>query len=246
VFAQMNGVVRAIDYLPFRYKLDGCYARALYMSMELASHSLESNAVFAFAKPGHVLTVGSIEWGYHVAPMLEVGPNGTHLVPMVLDPSLASTPLTLAQWADLMGYPSLQTEDAPTTLMVPGSEYGPVEAQQQTTWKNRDVPDFADLPAFRVTDVQSACGVMFTYLAEEPAADDATSADAGAGAAHDAHADAATTADAGAGTPPVSSASAKQEKLVKRTVELLAGLEALKKIDHDMVFSEARCRRGDF
>src|SRR5689334_17788201 len=63
-------IVKAIDYVPFQYKVDGCYARALYMSMELASEGIESNAIFAFANEEAPLTVGDIQWSYHVAPML--------------------------------------------------------------------------------------------------------------------------------------------------------------------------------
>jgi hypothetical protein len=32
--------VKSIDYLPFRYKADGCTARALYMSTELAAEGI--------------------------------------------------------------------------------------------------------------------------------------------------------------------------------------------------------------
>ena len=49
-FGRASAIVRGIDYLPFEYQADGCYARALYMGMELAAEGIESNAIFVFAK----------------------------------------------------------------------------------------------------------------------------------------------------------------------------------------------------
>src|SRR5687767_6751444 len=72
-FKKAFKIVSAIDYLPWEYKVDGCYARALYMSMELAAEGIPSNAAFAFADEFDELRVGEIEWQYHVAPMLQVG-----------------------------------------------------------------------------------------------------------------------------------------------------------------------------
>ncbi len=166
-------VVKGVDYLPFQYKVDGCYARALYMSMELAAQGMESNAVFAFAQQGTVLQVGPIRWGYHVAPMLEVGKDADHLVDMVIDPALSTKPLTEDQWVGAMGY---QPDDAnhPYMLIVPGSDYAPYEATHDIEHMQKDTPDFAHLPPFKASDVQSACGVMWSYIAIEPGSDQAT------------------------------------------------------------------------
>ena len=166
-------VVQGVDYLPFQYKVDGCYARALYMSMELAAKGMESNAVFAFAQNGTALVVGQIQWGYHVAPMLEVGPDADHLVHMVIDPALSTTPLTEDQWVGDMGF---QPDDPnhPYMLIVPGSDYAPYEATNDIAHEQKDTPDFAHLPPFKASDIQSACGVMFHYLQLEPGSDPQT------------------------------------------------------------------------
>jgi hypothetical protein len=166
-FDKAFGIVQGVDYLPFQYKEDGCYARALYMSMELAAQGMESNALFAFARPGTELTVGDITWSYHVAPMLEVGSSAWKNVHMIIDPALSDQPLTQAQWVGKMGFPP-GTPSAPQMLIVPGSDYAPYEAKNDLAHRNHDTPDFAHLPPFKTSDVQSACQVMFNYIALEP------------------------------------------------------------------------------
>ena len=168
VFDRAFQTVKAIDYLPFQYKVDGCYARALYMSMELAAKGMESNSVFAFARVGYPLVVGPIHWRYHVAPLLEVGPDAAHLKPMVIDPALSSTPITEMDWVAKMSRPWNDPVSSPNMLIVPGSDYAPAEARAEVTYRNKDVPDFAHLPPFRASDVQSACGVIYNYIAIEP------------------------------------------------------------------------------
>lgn len=161
-------VVKGIDYLPFQYKVDGCYARALYMSMELAAKNIESNAVFAFAQPGAPLVVGVIQWGYHVAPMIEVGTSADDAVHTVIDPALSDRPITEEQWVAMMGHPANETADrAPQMLFVPGSDYAPAEALADTALANYDTPNFHELAPFRTSDIQSACGVMHNYLTLE-------------------------------------------------------------------------------
>jgi hypothetical protein len=213
VFQQAFGIVSAVDYLPFRYKVDGCYARALYMGMELASNRIPSNAVFAFAQPGYPLTVGSVEWSYHVAPMLEVGNDTSSLTPMVLDPSLSGQKLTQDDWLHLMGKgpQDVGPDAAPQMLFVPSSDYAPSEAQNDTTWANVDVPDFASMPAFNESDIQSACNVMYNYLSLE-------------------------TAD-----PNGPDAATKQGKLVARTGALVQLLDGLGKLNADYTFSADEC-----
>ena len=218
VFQKAKTIVSGVDYLPFKYKADGCDARALYMSMELASNHIESNAIFAFAQDGYPLIVGPIEWGYHVAPMLNVGSTASKVTPMVLDPSMADTPLTANQWlTDMQRGPS-QTDASsrPTIVIVPGSRYAPQGAQQETTYYDQDIPSFDDLPPFQVTDVQSACDVMHKYIDLEAAdPNDDVSPD---------------------------QAAAKQQKLLDRTTSLLAALDGVGKLSGDeKTFSSDEC-----
>lgn len=213
-FTRAYGIVQGIDYLPFQYKVDGCYARALYMSMELAAQGMESNAIFAFARQGTALTVGPIQWGYHVAPMLEVGTDAQHLVPFVIDPALSNEPLTAAQWVGDMGFTQQTTPTTmPYMLIVPGSDYAPSEAVADIAHRDQDTPDFADLPPFKESDVQSACSVMFNYIALEP------------------------------GSTP-ETISLKQQKLVTRSSALVAALRGNRKLTEDFTFSPTQCAGG--
>ena len=204
-------VVKGVDYLPFQYKIDGCYARALYMSMELASNKIESNAVFAFAQPGAPLVVGPIQWGYHVAPMIEVGTTAENAVHTVIDPALSDRPLTQDEWVTMMGHPATEAADQqPQMLFVPGSDYAPAEAMADTDHANFDTPNFHELAPFRASDIQSACGVMHNYLTLET------------------------------GSTP-DEVHRKQTKLVARSTALLAALAANGKLTADVAFSAETC-----
>jgi hypothetical protein len=211
-FDKAYGIVKGIDYLPFEYKDDGCFARALYMAMELASEGLESNEVFAFAAPLTQLTP-EYRWTYHVAPMLEVGPSANSLVHMIVDPSLATTPLSEDEWiAKLVpiGSDGGVVDAAPTTLIAPGSDYDRYEAIHDDAHAGRDTPDFSDLPPFKQSDVQSACNFMWNYIQYEPQATK-------------------TTIDQ------------KQGKLLARTPALLAALKARGKLTEDSPFATSDC-----
>lgn len=211
-FDRASAIVNGVDYLPFQYKIDGCYARALYMSMELAAKGYESNALFAFARDGSVLQVGDVQWGYHVAPMLEVRSSQGTITNMVIDPALAARPLSQATWLADMGYaPTTPPDKMPSTLIVPGSDYAPQEALDDREHINQDTPDFSHLPPFKTSDIQSACGVMYQYLSREP------------GAAPDA-------------------VHTKQEKLIQRTTALVAALRGATKLTEDTTFSADDCR----
>ncbi len=214
-FAEVSRIVNGIRYLPFEYKVDGCYARSLYMSMELAAAGHESNAIFAFAKPGTALQVGNVRWGYHVAPMLFVGASYQTSRWLVIDPSLSPSALDATTWIARMGYPAATTPAPlyPAYSIVPGSAYGPSDPDANagraagTGAAVTDVRDFASMPPFQVREVQFACNVMHRYLGNENAAN----------------------------------ATAKKATLVARTVELLNGLRARRKTTEDAVFSAAQC-----
>ena len=186
-FERAYQIIEGIDYLPFQYKDDGCYARALYMSMELTSDRIASNSLFAFANGDHYLEVGDLAWSYHVAPLLGVilpldaqintrANRATQVEWRVIDPALSGTYVTAMQWLNLMGRtkPEVETnpwgdsEDlSPTLVVVPGSRYAPTGADQETAFYNKDVPDLESMPAFDAMDVKDACSVMFDYLALE-------------------------------------------------------------------------------
>lgn len=213
-FTEAANVIRGIDYLPFNYKEDGCYARSLYMAMELAATGRESNAIFAFAKPGTALQVGDIQWGYHVAPLLFVGTSYDAAKWMVLDPAISSTPLEAKTWIARMGFPEgTAAARYPAVSTVPGAAYGPGDPDfnandaAQSATPISDVPSFGQMPAFQVSDIQLACNVMRSYLNREGA----------------------------------TNIAAKAQKLVARTGVLVASLQNRGKLQADARFDAEQC-----
>ena len=165
-FDRAKNIVDGIDYLPYRYLFDGCTARALYMSMELAAEGIESSAIFAYADSGS-LRVRNASWGFHVAPMLVVGEDHEHAKRIVVDPSIDPAPLTEAQWIRRMGVGAEPGEPGyPRVFVVPGSDFWP--ADEASTLPNGDVADFASLPAFHTIDILEACNVAYKWIGREP------------------------------------------------------------------------------
>lgn len=97
--------------IPWNYPDDCCYTRAHVMAQALEAGGVTRGKAWNYATsasgPLHVGTpnspAGFVEWGYHVAPTVPVlGANGTVSL-MVLDPSIASGPITPQAWAALQG-----------------------------------------------------------------------------------------------------------------------------------------------
>lgn len=148
-------IVYKINYLPFNYIKDGCYARELYMSMELASANIPSSAHYIY---GSLRPNSQVAWSYHVAPMLKVDDNE----PWILDPSFEREPLRLSGWIK-KNFPA----GSYTTETKAGSAYFDFSGRTSQFNKNRLVRSFEELPPFLTTDIASACSVMYNYIARE-------------------------------------------------------------------------------
>lgn len=148
-------IIAAIDYIPFTYTDDGCYARALYMAMELATRGLPSSAQFL---EGELSPDPYTSWWYHVALMLLVGANSE---PTVVDPSLAATPLPLSEWVPL-------SHPAPgyRLFWVPGSVYASDEVFDNSEQAPM-IESLSELPMFRPRDLSDACKYMHRYIGYE-------------------------------------------------------------------------------
>lgn len=90
------------------YTPDGCYARAEVMNHIIQErYGVEPWKVWAFdpaqgLNPAGTYGGSDFGWGYHVAPMITIrDPNGQE-TPYVIDPSIASRPVTVREWAELM------------------------------------------------------------------------------------------------------------------------------------------------
>ena len=151
-------IIQEIDYLPFGYKIDGCYARALFESMELATERIPSSITRVFASDAHLLRLkDGTEWQFHVAPMLV--PEGTEN-PMILDPSMRSTPIPQSEWLKEMG-----AQNA-IVFSLPGSNYG--YRYSDKPLPNDVIRTFGALPPFELADIQHACKTIYQYIGEEP------------------------------------------------------------------------------
>ena len=93
--------------IPFNWPRDGCFARAHEMRRLMAEKGIESGKYWNYASPGGALVVpgtgiGTVTWGWHVAPSVMVqGPGGAQ--PMVIDPSLFSQAVSPEAWAGKQG-----------------------------------------------------------------------------------------------------------------------------------------------
>jgi hypothetical protein len=151
VFDQMKAtncapLTASAPCIPFMYPDNGCWARANEMCRLMAVMGEPSRKVWITrspAKPLHASTRNHpqcfIEWYWHVAPTILVrGPWFFQLRRMVIDPSLATGPITKDQWRLTMqdAAASLQDTDAAQySYMSPGSTdptYAQTNADLQT------------------------------------------------------------------------------------------------------------------
>jgi hypothetical protein len=192
---QAFAIVENIDYLPFTYIEDGCYARSLYMSLELAAQEIPSSAHYVF---GALQPTPAVVWSYHVAPMLQVK-NSTQ-EPWVLDPAFEVEPLTRTEWLNknfaAKSKSSITLQDIASytkTRVRAGSayfeEYGrtdPYDTPETRAFDARKdssgrvigltprpinptamIPEFEEMPTFLASDIHSACTVMYSYIQRE-------------------------------------------------------------------------------
>lgn len=87
--------------IPFRYPVDGCYARATEMARLAERQGIQFGKIFAEgslqAKTDNPI-YPTVRWGWHVAPVAYVtGLSGQKEV-KVFDPSLFNRPVTVAEW----------------------------------------------------------------------------------------------------------------------------------------------------
>ncbi len=209
-------VAAAIDYLPFGYTQDGCYARALFMSMEIATHGIATSAEYIHATAGGVLSPGNgVFWGWHVAPMVQVGKEGT---PQIIDPSLFTAPRVARDLSDWITASNPVSNDASVDAVGP---FYAVERVVGSHYRNREVSpgqdllvsSFAELPAFKFADLEDACDVAWDYLGRE--------------------------------TPALAEAdlAAKRARLTTRTGELVPALVARGKLDGYTAGDPVHCPR---
>jgi Glutaminase len=130
--------------IPFLYPDDGCWGRAHEMCRLMIADGAQPQKVWIYGN----LTVQTannpgchVNWGWHVAPTLEVTVGGTDTY--VIDPSLFPGPVTKATWKSVQGDPSATLVDTDASVFhrsVSGIEiFDPTYTQTQsvlTTYRN--------------------------------------------------------------------------------------------------------------
>jgi hypothetical protein len=161
----------ALPWLPWAYTTDGCYARALYYSMLLATKGVPTNHLYVLAKAGAPLDG---IWAWHVAPAVTKDGDPNHVY--VLDPVYDKTKaLTNMEWVAHQGFTNPASSVYPSLHVHPGNSY--LDQYDRRTPlldpANPDAalykePTFAAMPAFAMPDVSNACLVMHRYIDWEP------------------------------------------------------------------------------
>jgi len=184
-------VWQSVDYLPWEYSPDGCFARSYYVAMELAARGIPaSQEVVSLrwmqtatsaprftpvdgTRPGNapVLYRGAVvTWDYHIAALL-LPP--VVAAPTVLDRAMESGPVPLATWvahANGGGLPrsAVGPNRIPTAgfneFTTHGSTYVGVEPSLERNWASVSSPQMSALPAFKAAHLQLACDTVWTLF----------------------------------------------------------------------------------
>lgn len=91
--------------IPFKYPLEGCYARATVMSKIAESEGVQTGRVYVqglLQVKTDLPRFPKVNWGWHVAPLVYVNQPSGPPVLMVLDPSLFDRPVTVKEWTNRM------------------------------------------------------------------------------------------------------------------------------------------------
>lgn len=88
--------------IAWKYKPDGCYARAHLMARRFEAEGVRVDKVWI---KGDLYVPGTeplIQWNFHVAPIVYVKNDKGEIQKMVIDPSLFETPVTVEEWDNKM------------------------------------------------------------------------------------------------------------------------------------------------
>ena len=163
-FEELQSAVQtvfAIDYLPFTQIEDGCYARSLYMAMELAAKGIPVSSQFVIASSGSLSPQPNFKWNYHVAPAVWVKDFSE---PTIIDPSIFDHITSRAAWINKLnptGTYELKFAPASETVVnSPTLKIGPNTRSEMITTA-------AEVGEFRVSDITNSCRTMETSIRQE-------------------------------------------------------------------------------
>ena len=155
LLSKAQSVVRNIDYLPFTSKRDGCYARAYYMGIELAIHGIPSTNQYVFGK---LRPTRNITWKYHVAPIVALSPKKF----AIIDPSLASTPMTRKHWL------RLNNPSGAAKLYVTPAHYYKKKGVQNTNYQlKKRAKKVRQMKDYSIENIADACMTAWHHIGKE-------------------------------------------------------------------------------
>lgn len=85
-----------MDDIAWKYKPDGCYARAHLMARRFEEEGVRVDKVWI--KGDLAVPEANIRWNFHVAPIVYVEDEKGLIKKMVIDPSLFDKPVTVEEW----------------------------------------------------------------------------------------------------------------------------------------------------
>ena len=137
--------------IPFCYPEDGCYARAHEMTRLMEKKGIISGKIFLegdLKVETKNTPKGYVEWWFHVVPLVAVK-KGDKIVLSVIDPSIASSPLTIEDWvAKQTSHPKGKAEALYRTERF---NYLPSDKMQK-------------LDNYRVKDIEHTTQTLNSYL----------------------------------------------------------------------------------
>jgi hypothetical protein len=89
------------EEIPFDYPLDGCYARAHKMALDMDDMGIISGKAFIEGDMYVDTKMTEAEWSYHVASLIMVKKNGKN-IPTIIDPVLFDHPVSYDEWKGLL------------------------------------------------------------------------------------------------------------------------------------------------
>ncbi len=165
-FAQAQTIINQIDYLPFAFVENGCFARAEYLSMELAVAQIPSSAQVISACTDDreafdelLKLKNDIRWNWHVAPMVSV--DGKL---WIFDPSLNKEPLLRDDWKK-----QVNSADVPHYFQVnPANKntlgWGYEERCGQDLGLEKMITSFTELEPFDTESLKLNCAEMWSHI----------------------------------------------------------------------------------
>ena len=163
-FAELQSAVQtifSIDYLPFTQIDDGCYARSLYMAMELSAKGIPVSSQFVIATTGSLSPQPSLKWNYHIAPLVWVKDFSE---PTIIDPSMSEQVTGRAAWVKNLNptgtYELKFASGSETVVNSPSLKAGPYSRSEM-------IRSAAEVGKFRVTDITNSCRTMETAIKQE-------------------------------------------------------------------------------